>query len=144
MDKLKLDNIIEKHKAQPVGHGYIDIIVSRDNYSDFIEEIVNSGYKVDSVSWWEHCLDNKTPEYGLGGPESIFYDGWFAEIPIKMDDIQLSASCNEKEKMETIINLIKTKKISFGDEKITFQNNQWLTPALWLNVPDEWRNKYSS
>ena len=51
---------------------------------------------------------------------------------------------NEKEKIETIINLIKTKTISFADEKITFQNNQWLIPAIWLDVPDEWRNKYSS
>ena len=144
MDKIKLDKIIEKYKAQPVGHGYIDIIVSRDNYSEFVEEIVQNGYNIESVSWWEHCLNNKEPEYGLGGPESTFYDGWFAEIPTNIDDIQLSDNCNENEKIDTIINLIKTKTISFVDKKITFQESQWMTPAIWIEVPDEWRNKYSS
>ena len=105
---------------------------------------MNSGYKIDSVSWWEYCLDNKEPKYGLGGPESIFYDGWFAEIPTNVDDIKLSADLIEREKIDTIINLIKTKTISFTDEKITFKDNQWLTPAIWLDVPDEWRNKYST
>ncbi len=143
MDKLKLDTIIRHYKAQPVGYGYIDIIVSRENYKEFIEEIVKSGYQIDSISWWEYCLDNKEPIYGLGGPESVFYDGWFAEIPIKVDEIQLSANLIEREKIDTIINLIKTKTISFTDEKITFRDNQWLTPAIWLDVPNEWRNKHS-
>lgn len=144
MDKIKLDNILEKYRAQPVGHGYIDIIVSRNNYSDFVEEIVKNGYKIVSVSWWEHCLDNREPEYGLGGPESIFYDGWFAKIPTEVDDIQFPADCIEQEKIDAIINLIKTKIISFADEEKTFKDNQWLTPAIWLDVPDEGRNKYSS
>lgn len=144
MDKLKLDNIIEKYKAQPVGNGYIDIIVSRDNYSDFVEEIVKSGYKVDSISWWEHCIGDKEPEYGLGGPKSMFYYGWFAEIPTSVDDIHSSADSIEKEKIDAILNLIKTKTISFADGEKTFKENQWLTPAIWLDVPDEWRNKYGS
>lgn len=39
-NKYKLDLIIRKHKSQPVGCGYIDIIVSRNNYKSLIEEIV--------------------------------------------------------------------------------------------------------
>lgn len=72
MDKTTLDKILEKHKAQPVGQGYIDIIVSRDNYKDFISDLVTSGHKIDSVSWREWCEDEKENEYGLGGPESVF------------------------------------------------------------------------
>jgi len=50
MDKLNLDYIIKRHKAQPVGHGYIDIIVSRDTYKDFITDIVRNDYKLTELA----------------------------------------------------------------------------------------------
>jgi hypothetical protein len=43
MDKTALNNILEKHKAQPVGHGYIDIIVSRDNQAQYRSILVKAG-----------------------------------------------------------------------------------------------------
>ena len=49
MNKSNLD-IFERHKAQPVGHGYIDIIVSRDNDKDFVADLVNNDYEIDSIS----------------------------------------------------------------------------------------------
>jgi hypothetical protein len=56
MDKKILDDILQKHKAQPVGHSYIDIIVSRDNYRDFVSDLVTNGFKIESISWWELCV----------------------------------------------------------------------------------------
>lgn len=144
MDKLNLDKIIKRHKAQPVGHGYIDIIVSRDTYKDFISDIVSNDYKIDSISWWEWCPDNKKCQYGLGGPESIFYEGWFSEIPINVDDLKLPTYLNHKRKINAILSLIETKVISLAEKQLTFYNNQWLTPAIWLDVPDEWRNEYTT
>ena len=143
MNKIDLDNIIEKHKAQPVGYGYIDIIVSRDKYRCFISDIVRSGYKVNCVSWWEWCPDNIECKYGLGGPKSRFYEGWFSELSINVDDLKLSIDLEIEEKINTIINLIETKTISFADEIVTFMDNQWLTPAFWLDIPNEWRNSYT-
>ncbi len=144
MDKAILDTILEKHKAQPVGHGYIDIIVSRDNYKDFVTDLVNTGYKIDSVSWWEWCEYNKENEYGLGGPESIFYKGPFSEIPINVDDFCFSADTSNENIITDVLNKIETKAIIFSDETVTFKESNWLTPAIWLDVPDDWRNKYSA
>jgi hypothetical protein len=138
MDKTKLDEIIEKHKAQPVGHGYIDIIVSRKNYKDFISDLVNYEYKVRGISWWEWCEKEKENEYGLGGPKSFYYDGWFSEIPIDIDDIVLDEKT--KNAVGQIVDKIEAKTISFRDETVTFKQNSWLTPAIWLDVPNDWRN----
>jgi hypothetical protein len=143
VDKSTLDNIIEKHRAQPVGHGYIDIIVSRDNYREFVSDLINNGYKIMSISWWEWCQNGKKNEYGLGGPESTYHDGWFSELPIELDDIDLEI-VSTKNKIEQIIRTIETKSIPFPGETITFKQNSWLTPAIWLDVPDDWRNKYSA
>lgn len=142
MDKEKLDKIIEHHKAQPVGYGYIDIIVLRDNYKDFISDLVNNGFTVKCLSWWEWCPDGNESEYGLGGPESNFYKGWFSELSIDVDDLKLSAEMDKNELAEEIINRIETKQISFPNEIITFRLNKWLTPAFWLDVPKNWRNKH--
>lgn len=140
MDKKKLDSILEKHNAQPVGHGYIDIIVSRDNYRGFVSDLVSNGFKVKSISWWEWCPENKRNEYGMGGPQSDYYNGWFAELG-DIDDLNLSMELANDKVICEIINRIEEKTISFPKETITFELNKWLTPAIWLDVPDDWRNK---
>lgn len=144
MDKITLDKILEKHKAQPAGHGYIDIIVFRNNYKEFVSELVTSGFKIESVSWWEWCKDKKETEYGLGGPESIFYQGWFSEIPVNVDDFKFSAESKKENIVQEILNKIEEKEISFSKEIVTFKESNWLTPAIWLDVPDDWRNKYNT
>jgi hypothetical protein len=136
MDKDKLDELLETYKAQPVGHGYIDIIVSRTNYKSFVQDLVSNGYKIESISWWEWCPGEKEAEYGLGGPISRYYDGWFSELSVAVDDIEVT----EEEQMEKVLTTIETKSISFSDETVTFTRDAWLTPAIWLQVPDEWRN----
>ena len=53
--KKKLDSIIHKYKCQPVGDGYIDIIVHRKYYKLFLSELTKIGILVNAVSWWQHC-----------------------------------------------------------------------------------------
>src|SRR5687767_6691361 len=107
MNKETLDRLLVTHKAQPVGHGYIDIIVNRENYKSFVKDLVSNGFKIESVSWWEWCPGDKENEYGLGGPRSRYYDGWFSELSVQVDDIELSE--NDKNQIEEIINTIKNK-----------------------------------
>ena len=106
--------------------------------------MINSGFKIKSISWWEWCAEKKENEYGLGGPESIFYRGWFSEIPVDVDDFNFSADTTQESIIQEILKKIETKTISFFDETVTFNQNNWLTPAIWLDVPDDWRNKYSA
>jgi hypothetical protein len=104
--------------------------------------MINSGFKIKSISWWEWCAEKKENEYGLGGPESIYYNGWFSEIPTDIDDIIVSTGVTNENIISKIVKCIETKTISFSDETVTFTKSNWLTPAIWLDVPDDWRNKY--
>lgn len=142
MNKGRLDELIEEYKAQPVGQGYIDIIVSRETYKSFITELINGEYKIESISWWEWCPKERESKYGLGGPSSQFYNGWFSELAIDVDDITITQDVKSEGIIKELINRIETKSISFPNETVTFKQNSWLTPALWLDVPDDWRNKY--
>ena len=136
MDKAKLDELLEKYKAQPVGHGYIDIIVSRENYKSFVQELVPNGYKISGISWWEWCPGRKEAEDCLGGPRSRYYEGWFSDLCQADDEFEVT----DEDQVEEVLTTIETKSISSSDETVTFTRDAWLTPAIWLQVPDEWRN----
>nr|WP_293304288.1 hypothetical protein [Allomuricauda sp.] len=140
MPKEHLDRILIKHKAQPVGTGYIDIIIKQDKYQLFIQDLIETGFEIKGVSWWEWCEGENECNYGLGGPRSNYYNGWFAEIPTKVDDIELQ-ELNIEESINKVIDLIQNKSIQFSHETVQFKKSDWLTPAIWLGVPDDWENK---
>lgn len=141
-NKKILDDLLNKYKAQPVGNGYIDIIVMRDNFKNLIIDLLNNNYEIRSVSWWEFCKKDEESLYGLGGPESIFYNGWFSEIPIDIDDISNNIEIDSK--LQNIFDIIINKVVQFPDnDVISFKKNDCLIPALWLNVPKDWKNNIS-
>jgi len=139
MNKDVLDSIIEEHKAQPVGSGYIDIIVRRENYQNFIQSLVENGFIIRSISWWEWCEKEEDCDYGLGGPDSDYFNGRFAEIPAEVDDLKLD-DLNFTESIDEVKKLIENKSIEFSVETIQFKDSTWLTPAFWLDVPSDWKN----
>lgn len=141
MDKERLDKILEEYKIQPVGDGYIDLIVSRELYKKFVRVLIEEKFLLRSVSWWEWCLNDEECKYGLGGPKSKFFNGWFAELPIDVDDLNLS-KLSDEDAIKMVISLIDSKKINYPNEIVTFRDSIWLTPAIWLDVPEDWKNKF--
>ena len=141
MDKEKLDAIIDLHKAQPVGDGYIDIIVLRENCGPFITDLIKNSFKITNVSWWEWCLNNHKNQYGLGGPRSKYFDGWFAELPVGIDIVQYDMEIENDDMIKNIKSLITTKTIIYPNDILTYTLNTWLTPAFWIDVPEDWKNR---
>lgn len=89
----QLERLLTLYKVQPVGNGYIDCIVIKNNLDEFINEITALGILITDVSWW--CYVNPTVKestecpHGMGGPESRYYDGWFSELqndPFEVDE----------------------------------------------------------
>lgn len=134
INKEELDNILALYKAQPVGSGYIDIIVKRENVRQLIEALIHDGVKINCITWWEYVEPNtRSKGYGYGGPKSYYYDGWFSEICFGEDELNTVA-------IEDIMEVIENKEIAFhGGEKISYKQEQCLTPALCLDVPNEWQ-----
>ena len=141
MDKEKLDAILEMYKAQPVGDGYIDIIVIRENCELFITDLTKNGFKITNVSWWEWCLNSNECKYGLGGPRSKYFNGWFSELPVDVDDFRFEKELKIEDIVKNINNRIATKTIVYPGEIFSYNQNSWLTPAFWVDVPQDWKNK---
>lgn len=140
-----VDRLIEKYEAQVVGTGYIDIIVLRDRFESFINELTDLNVAVVSISWWCHATEKNKEElgcpHGLGGPQTKH--GWFSEIIQEFDEMD---SDYENKPIVTInyqaIKAIKIKKTEIKDGTTwTFDKTHCLTPGLWLHVPENWTRK---
>lgn len=141
-----IELLITKYKVEPVGNGYIDMIINNDLVEEFISELTKSNIIVEGVTWW--CHFTKTSEieigcpHGMGGPISDYYEGWFSEtqIPIyevttdKVIRIDMNTLSNGvKEINSQVINYIKYD-FPKSDEYL-----KCLVPALWLLVPEDWK-----
>lgn len=136
--KAELDGLLEEYKAQPVGDGYIDIIVSRENYRSFAKAIIESGFFIEAISWWEYLESIDAPNtYGMGGPRSRFYPGWFAETCTDVDEVPHSNNA-----LATVVEIVEGKVLGeYGGEQVSFEETKSLTPAFWLQVDKNWKSR---
>jgi hypothetical protein len=44
----------------------------------------------------------------------------------------------------SLVSTIGNKTISFSDKTVQFSDSNWMAPAIWLDVPNDWRNKYTA
>lgn len=73
--------LIEALKIQPVGTGWIDMICSPDTIDAFIDLCNSNNLSIKGFTWWCYVTDGREP-CGMGGPMSVYYDGWFSEIAV--------------------------------------------------------------
>ena len=137
-NKARLDGLLEEYKAQPVGDGYIDIIVSRENYRSFAKALIENGFFIEAISWWEYLENIDAPNtYGMGGPRSKFYPGWFAETCTDLDDVSHSNNV-----MAAVVEIVEGKVLGeYDGEQVSFKKTKSLTPAFWLKVDESWKSR---
>jgi len=129
LNKNALDKVVNKYSECIVGHGYIDIIVLKENLSDFLHELSEMNVNINGVTWWCLCTEDSKRDcpHGMGGPK--YKDGFFSEIVEEFDQLP-GIKDNSK-----YLNLILNKETLSG---LTYTKDECLTPALWLEVPSEW------
>lgn len=94
-------------------------------------------FNIKHISWWEWCAEKKNSVYGLGGPKSIFYNGWFLEVPVEDDHIYFAMGISHDQAIAAVVNTIESKAITLSDKTVTFSTSTWLTPGIGLDVSEE-------
>ncbi|QQR54509.1 hypothetical protein IPG41_04910 [Candidatus Peregrinibacteria bacterium] len=137
--KQKLNNLIKKYQGQPVGNGYIDIILSFEQASHFIKDLTKLGIAVETISWWCHCLagneKKSTCPHGYGGPRAKYREGWFSELS------QYSDIMEEKELNESVEKINEKAQLKLNTPEPFLKKLACLTPGLWLYVPEDWQRE---
>lgn len=149
----KLEIIFVKNKVEPVGKGYIDCIVMKDNLEQFIKEVSDLGVLISSASWWCYVNPNEYSNagcpHGMGGPNSIYYDGWFSELQNDFyeadDELINNVLRHYDQKLIYTLNLVALdgirrmlEKPFKYTQKDYIRGNRCVNPGLWLLVPDDW------
>jgi hypothetical protein len=152
----QLKTLMTKYKVEPVGNGYIDCIVMKDTMEEFIKEIGDLGILITYASWW--CYVNPNPNesnntgcpHGMGGPSSIYYEGWFSELQndfYELDEKIIDKVLLSYDKqliyflnMKTLDGIRKMLEKPFRyTPKDYIAGNKCVNPGLWLLVPDKWK-----
>ena len=85
MTDLQFQAVLKKFKVQPVGNGTIDCITEWEYVRPFLDFLTKNKIVVTAVSWWFHHTEsndlNYPYPYGMGGPKSDWFEGWFSEVP---------------------------------------------------------------
>ncbi|WP_144556031.1 hypothetical protein [Bacillus sp. X1(2014)] len=148
----QIEHLFTKYKVQPVGSGYIDCIVMKNNLEEFIKELTALGILISDVSWWCYVNpNNETTEcpHGMGGPKSTYYEGWFSELQndfFEADSEKVNSILNSYDKQSINALNIQTidgiKNMLNKPFKYTptdyIQCNKCVMPGVWLLVPEDW------
>lgn len=149
--QYSIEGLLEKYQVQPVGNGFVDLIIEKEKSLNLIDEFSSLSVAVSSISWWCHYTDETKSKYGcphgMGGPLNRYGEGMFSECvqyPIfdvsevliqihknSMTPKTFSKKCNEAV-ANYIIKILPTESFY----------SPCLYPGLWLQVPDNWRRKY--
>lgn len=148
----EIEDCLAKYLSQPVGSGYIDIITHFKLIENLILELTTIGIIIDGVTWWCHCSEENKRLYGcphgMGGPQSVFYEGWYSEMGIDYESAEIPQAIYDKlEKGKVSSDDIKAMNDIIKDYIDEFSKDErfskCFTPAVWLHVPKEWnRIKY--
>ncbi|MCB9164477.1 MAG: hypothetical protein H6592_08595 [Flavobacteriales bacterium] len=149
--QIELDRLVETYAAAVVGNGYIDIIVPRERYMDFFEELTKSGFAVEAVSWWCHATEENKRSlgcpHGYGGPMTSI--GWFSELSHdfdeatdedtqRLDGVDIRSEVRRlNDRMIAIIQNKEILKMANG-RSLKFSADGCLTPGIWVRVPENW------
>ncbi len=141
--KEKLDEFIDKYAIMIVGTGYIDIIVSRNDYVKFIDSLTLLNIPVIRINWW--CCateDNKMKLWCPHGAWWPWFDwGYYGELYRADDTFELNENIWIKEHNNIVKDAILNKSTYDRDGDIlTFKKNNCLTPAIWIDI--KWSNKF--
>ena len=149
--QVAIEGLLEKYQVQPVGTGFIDLILEKGISLNLIGELTELSVAVENLSWW--C--NVTPEnklkygcpHGYGGPIKKHGKGFFSECAQYPDFeiLRLPDPVNEYEMSPKAFadkcNLLATDYI-----KNIFPTESFYSPCLyvgiWIYVPSDWKRKY--
>ncbi|AZN39914.1 hypothetical protein [Paenibacillus albus] len=143
-----IENTLEKHQAQPVGSGYIDIISDPMLVESLITELTTIGIAIYGVSWWCFCSDENRERHGcphgMGGPKSVYREGWYSEMGLEYESFDIPLNVYDKfelssvtvEDVSTLNDSIRNYIQEFSHDK---RYDKCFNPALWLHVPREWK-----
>jgi hypothetical protein len=149
--QIAIESLLEKYQVQPVGDGFIDLILDKNISLALIQEFTKLHVAVERLTWWCHVTSETKNElgcpHGMGGPQDVYSEGWFSECVGYSDFVVLEfLNPLDENSMPPEIFTTKCNELVTNYIKNTFPFEGFYSPCLyvglWLRVPDDWKRKY--
>jgi hypothetical protein len=149
--QLEIEGLLEKYEIQPVGTGYIDLILERGKTAHLVQELARLPVAVHYIAWWCHC----TPEsklslgcpHGAGGPPNRLGLGWYSEC-IGYPDFDVTEHGIQEEDVaiepQALADQCRELICKYFANVLPNESfySPCLHPGLWLHVPEGWERKH--
>ena len=145
--KDEIDRALDLFGAQPVGSGYIDIIVSPSKAQQFLATLTRLGIAAHVVTLWCEASDINKQRYGcphgMGGP--VHNGVWFSEMcepdPFNVEDHGIDMAQSELDPF-ALAQECNSQTLAFVSSGIKSrpEYSPCLAPGFWLAVPKDWQS----
>ena len=146
-----IERLLEKYQIQPIGNGYIDLILDQEKAIQLIGELTGLPVAVERVTWWCHTTPETRLKYGCphgyGGPQSKFGEGMYSECTQYPDYIveeHLNLPDEFSVQPKNFSQEINNQVINYLKNDLPFEKfySPCLCVGLWLLVPTAWKRKF--
>jgi hypothetical protein len=145
-----IECLLEQFNVQPVGNGYIDLILPRKHAPKLIGELSRLPVVVEGLAWWCHCTPDSMARlgcpHGMGGPVNEFGEGWFSEYCAYLDVTEQGIDLGDRfMDPRSLANECGRVVCDYIENRLPLENfySECIHPALWLQVPNNSkREKY--
>ena len=145
-----IEELLEAYQAQPVGNGYIDTILDKENSIHLINKLTKLPVAITRITWWCNCTPETKAKYdcphGMGGPGKKFGEGWYSEC-VHYPDFLISEQPNPPDEFSMVPKVFAEEcnrlTINYIKNVLPLESfySPCLCPGLWLHVPDNWIRK---
>jgi hypothetical protein len=144
-----IETLLEKYKVLPVGAGYIDLILDREDAVDLVDELASIPIALRQISWWCHCTGTSSGSgcpHGGGGPKIGSGPAYFSECYQHPHfNLQERGVDFESPFMAPRMLAGKAREAAANYLLLELPKQEFfspcLTPGLWLEVPEAWKRK---
>ena len=146
-----IEDLLEKYNVQPVGNGYIDLILDCESSIQLIDELAKIAVAIERLTWWCHTTPESASKYGcphgMGGPPNGFGEGHFSECSDYPEFVVAEhQSPNDEYSLEPRLYAERCSEVVTYYIKNVLPTESFyspcLNPGLWFNVPYDWKRKY--
>lgn len=132
----RLDRLLPGFRAQPVGSGYLDILVRHDDALAFADAVPDLGDELEALTWREYLENPAVPaRFPWGGPLSRWFPGCFVEICSEWEPVPAELGLGQQRAW--VHRCLATRQITAPTgEVLRFTTWPALTPGFWLKVDD--------
>ena len=139
-----IEALLAQYRVQPVGTGYIDLILPCPPAVALIQAVADLGVAIERMTWWCHATEESRTvlgcPHGGGGPRAHASTGIFSECYGYPDFLPTTPDSGWSMVPEQVAAVCSLQAETYLTTRLAHEPfySSCLHVGLWLAVPEQW------